>query len=127
MWGKDREIDVLMGMTMESVKQEGNEAIRFKSDCGREFVMHHHQDCCECVTIEDINGDLGDLVGREIVMAEAVSSDKNPDDADPETISYQDSFTWTFYKLATTKGSVTIRWYGSSNGYYSERVDFEEV
>ena len=74
----------------------------------------------------DIVGDLGDLIGNPILMAEEVT---NKQDVNPEGVKipeYQDSFTWTFYKLATIKGSVTLSWYGESNGYYNESVSFKK-
>lgn len=60
-----------------------------------------------------------------LAMAEEVSSTSGPEGWQADE--YEDSYTWTFYKLATVKGYVTIRWYGSSNGYYSESVDFEQM
>jgi hypothetical protein len=82
----------------------------------------HHQDCCEHVYIEDICGDLDDLIGAPLVEAEEVSNY----DAGPLG-EYDESYTWTFYRFRTRKGSVTVRWYGSSNGYYSESVSVEVV
>lgn len=75
----------------------------------------------------DINGNLQDLIGSEILLAEEVISDQDKNPEGVEIPDCQDSFTWTFYKLATIKGSVTIRWYGESDGYYSESVSFDEI
>ncbi len=114
----------LIGKTLKSVVQDGKESITFKTK-NKTWVMFHEQDCCEGVEIEDICGDLQDLVGSPLIQAEVCTSNENP--AGVKYEEYQDSFTWTFYKFATSKGFVTIRWYGSSNGYYSEEVTFKEV
>ena len=87
------------------------------------FSSHHDQDCCENVQIEDICGDINDLVGSVILNAEEVSNDEYEKEWE-STQEYIESFTWTFYKFATQKGYVDIRWLGESNGYYSESVEF---
>lgn len=122
------EFNDLKGKTFSNIENIDNERIVFTEDSGKKYELFHSQDCCESVTVEDICGDLKDLMGSPLLVAEeTTNSDSNPQNAKPETIECQDSFTWTFYKLSTIKGSVTIRWYGDSNGYYSESVDFREV
>lgn len=120
---KDRvKIEDMLGKTFVEVKRvtyDGDE-LHFVLEDGSYYRMWHSQDCCEHVTIEDIEGELSDLVGSPVLRAEEAS---NSDD--PPTDGYPESYTWTFYKLATIKGYVDIRWYGSSNGYYSENVDIE--
>jgi hypothetical protein len=116
--------DVLKGLTLSDV-DVGNSMIKFVAVNGDVYLMYHDQDCCESVSIESVVGDIEDLIGSEILVAEESSSGENPEDADVSE--YQESFTWTFYKLATRKGYVDIRWYGESNGYYSESVSMYKV
>lgn len=118
----DPKFEDLLGKTLLKVENLDNERIRFECNNGEVFELYHMQDCCEHVVVEEIAGDLSDLVGYPILLAEeAVSQDPPPGSE------RQESDTWTFYKLRTIKGSVDIRWHGVSNGYYSESVDFRRA
>lgn len=86
--------------------------------------MWHDQDCCESVTVEDIYGDPSVLYRGPISVARVTTSDS--DHSDPLN-TYDESWTWTFYTIGTVFGLVDIRWYGESNGYYSEEVDFSRI
>lgn len=79
--------------------------------------MSHSQNCCEAVWLEDVIGDPADLIGVPLLMCEEVDSDQ------PEGNEYGDVSQATWYKFRTNKGDVTLRWMGTSNGYYSTSVD----
>lgn len=93
------------------------ENIRFYSLSGKLYHMHHDQDCCETVEIDDLNGNLDNLLDSPILYAVEKTNKGTADEGE--------SITWTFYTIRTHKGSVDITWKGESNGYYSEDVDFE--
>ena len=115
-------ISDLVGKQFEFViKLDDEQLIFIGLDCI--YVMLHMQDCCESVRIDDICGDLQDLVGSPIRIAEELHSENIL----PKKSEWDESFTWTFYKLSTLKGYVDIKWYGTSNGYYSESVDLYRV
>jgi hypothetical protein len=147
---KEVPFEILKGKTLKSIENKGEELIFITTE-GERFRQIYHPDCCASCSVEEIHGDLEDLVGSPILMAEQVS-DSTPDESkvreeyerekqEAESVAhhfYYDDFeeykrmydksqTWTFYKAATIKGSVTIRWYGSSNGYYSETPTFEQL
>ena len=115
----------LKGKTLSKIENKLDEELIFTLESGEKYKLYHAQDCCEGVTIEEIIGDLDDLVNTPILLAEEVvhEPDTTPEGVEPKEC-YDDSYLWTFYKLATIKGAVTIRWLGQSNGYYSESVDF---
>ena len=98
--------------------EEQSEEVIFTSSCGRKFKMYHQQDCCELVYVADVCGDTSDLVGARVISAEERTIESESD---------YGTMTATFYDIQTTSGSVTIRWNGESNGYYSESVYIEEI
>ena len=119
--------DVLVGKTIANIENLNNMELIFTLDTGDKYNLYHLQDCCEEVRIEDICGDLGDLIGEPLLRAEVVTYDNTNPEGVPNIEYQDDSFLWTFYKLDTRKGGVTIRWYGESNGYYSEEVEFAKI
>jgi len=111
------EIQDMVGKTFTRVYGGvGDGVMVFENDTER-YVFMHDQDCCESVDINDVVGDLEDLVGEPLLMAEEVSGATEPD------VEHSESYTYTFYKFATRRGYVDVRWLGESNGYYSESVD----
>ena len=139
----------LVGKTLLKIEIGVDDFIVFYCDNGAKYKLFHKQKCRETVVIEDICGDMDDLIGSPILVAEEASNkQKRPDGVKTKTVlsiverlgttmsvwqeidtdgnPCPESATWTFYKIATFKGYVTIRFYGSSNGYYSESVSFEK-
>jgi len=117
--GSVRRFEDLVGRILCRVERGDDELRLYLTDFN--YVrFYHDQDCCESVSIEDVCGDLDDLVGEPLTEAEEVSGYIGPETG-------AESYTWTFYRFGTRRGSVTVRWYGSSNGYYSEEVSVEVV
>ena len=113
-------IEELLGKVFTEIGRCDN-CITFKISDNENFEMFHAQNCCEDVYIEDICGDLNDLLNTPIIKAfEKSNLDETPKSGYEGEIA---SCTWTFYTLVTIKGSVTIRWYGESNGCYAEDAD----
>lgn len=113
------EFSNLVGITLTAIDRDGDEKLTFYAG-SQTWVMQHYQDCCETVEIAEIIGDLNSLVNDgPVLLAEEACEQGDGNN--------YESSTWTFYKLRTLNGDVTIRWFGISNGYYSEGVDFDEV
>lgn len=109
-----------IGKTLSIIKINNQEdSVEFIFNDGYSIKLIHHQDCCESVYLKDICGDIDDLIGTPLIMAEeSTSDDIEGDDHDSYSM-------WTFYRFATKKGQVDFSWFGTSNGYYSVSVSCE--
>ena len=104
----------LLGKTITRVVETAKEFYLLFDD-GTYFRLYHEQCCCETVELVDVDGDIDDLVGGTLREAEVVTHEWETSESER----------WTYYKFGTQKGSVSLRWYGSHNGYYSNTVDEE--
>lgn len=118
------DISRLNGETISIVEglEEGSGEVLITTLSGKTFVMYHEQDCCESVYVNDIVGDIEDLVGKTVISAEERVNPPESEQSNDDPDEWDSSTTWTFYDIQTQKGSVSIRWLGESNGYYSEAV-----
>lgn len=112
--GPVREFRELRGRILCRAEQDDEELRLYLTD-DHYVRLYHAQDCCESVWIEDVCGDLQDLIGEPLTEAEEVRGYTGPEQD-------YESYTWTFYRFGTRRGSVTVRWLGHSNGYYGEGV-----
>lgn len=108
----------LVGLSLIEVRRNDpdniDDFISFLTSSGDRLTFFHREDCCERVWLEDVCGDLDDLLRGPITLAEYVTQE---DGDDPDC-------GWTFYKFATVAGSVTLRFCGESE-FYAIDVDFK--
>lgn len=117
----------MIGQTFSKVVYINNSVddfLRFIKENGTTYEFYYDHDCCAGCNIEDIVGNLQDLENSPLLQVEESS---NRDDPPPKIAGFVESYTWTYYKFATIKGYVDVRWYGSSNGYYSESVSLRKL
>jgi len=112
------DLERIIGATIQEVTgcERESECVTFVTDRGTLRLLHH-QNCCERVYLEDANGDISDLIGGVVSVAEERSNQKG------ERGEYRTKY--TFYTIRTTKGDLDLRWIGRDNGYYGVSVDAE--
>lgn len=102
----------------------GAQEIHIKDSEGNKYLMYHEQDCCEGVWVEDVVGDVEDVINTPIIQALEHKDWNGP--MRPDGV-FDEYYKWTYYELRTIKGSLHIRWYGESNGYYAVDVGFGKM
>lgn len=119
------DVSDMIGKTFTSVRRskDGDDEIILFSGDGYEYKLFSSENNNVNdvqVVIDDIVGDLSDLENSPILVSELVKSEG-------KSRLNNDIGTWSFYKFSTIKGYVDVKWWGRSNGYYSEEVNFSRI
>lgn len=109
---------LLEGKTITQVTGacQGSDLVLFYLEDGTRVRMTPEHDDYSLVSIEEVVGDIEDLIGT--VKQARMACGSLLDTKEGREL-------WTFYRISTEKGLVTFRWCGVSNGYYSVEVKVE--
>lgn len=120
---KEVEFKDLEGKVIKKIEglEKESTSVKIHMECGKIYEFQHDQDCCECVDLDDFDIDFDLSGGLVLSCEESTNSDEG------EIPEYAESWTWTFYRIETSKGGLFMKWLGGSNGYYSESVDIYEI
>lgn len=115
-------VESIIGETLTYVDiDDSNEQILLTTKSGKQIRIYHSQDCCESVHIEDTHGSWHDLLGKVIIDA------THEEDRENDPPKNEESWTRTTLTFKVNDATVINKWIGTSNGYYSESVNFEEI
>ena len=89
-----------------------------------QFTVDHEQECCESVQLyrTDI---CAASINEEIIEASEEFLNEHPPFYKPSE--YEESFTWSVYKIHTKSGISTLYFLGESNGYYCESTSVSKI
>lgn len=118
---KDLLLRNIIGAKITDVSQgdEYDFLLTISTNKGLTLKFYHEQDCCESVWLEDGFDDLKSMIGKEILDIEYIfnQTDEPLEDVD-------DSYTWHYTNIKTIDKDCQLRFFGTSNGFYSEDIDF---
>jgi len=109
----------LVGKTFEQVLVTDDE-IYFINKERIDYKLYHDRECCEAVYIESIDGDIQKHLPQHEVLEARESYNRSNEPPENMNAGDIDSYTWSFYTIRTMRDTFTIRFFGSSNGNYSE-------
>lgn len=113
------------GKTIQEIrgcKKHSDEVTIIFTD-GSCLKFYHQQSCCETVLLEDFDIIPEWLVDSNIISVEERIS-RSGEGVKPLN-DWAESYTWSFYVIKTSSSTMVLRWYGESNGWYSEEVDID--
>jgi hypothetical protein len=118
-----KQLDNMVGRVVKYIDID-KEEMKITCEDNSVFTFYHEQDCCENVYIADTVGDPMSLKGWKLLSVD-MDAENESDGWDGFRFD-QISRTVTMVKFVTDENTVSVRWIGESNGYYSESVDLKQ-